>query len=181
MTGESDEEIVSTRVALNARKALRKKPALQISPHFLLDVPGQAALVILARVREERCEVFADELIENGLGRTTRSVGGREGGHEGARFARVVPERIREISRTCSTAWASRTERMVATDRVGEVTVEGLPVSIRAICIGKNGRPERLTYPARASVAAMERRLRPLRASFLARVIARCSWSTMTK
>jgi len=82
MTREGDEEIVATLVAVRAREALAKVAARQIRAQLLLDVAGQAALVVLARVGDERFEVLADELVEDRFCRAARQVRGREGSHD---------------------------------------------------------------------------------------------------
>jgi hypothetical protein len=83
---------VAAGVASTPQEALRKETAPEVSAQLVLDVPRQAAVVVLAGVGEERFQVLAYKVVQNGLGRATRKVRGGEHGHEPA-FAPRMPGR----------------------------------------------------------------------------------------
>ena len=66
----------------------------------MLDVIGQSALVVFARVRQKTFEVLAHDAVERRLLGTTRSVGGRKSGQGAPTTAGRVPESADAISRT---------------------------------------------------------------------------------
>ena len=79
-------EKATRRSCPHASHRQRVKPSTEVTTgdvgaQLLLDVAGKAALVVLARVGEERFEVLPHELMEHGLQRLARQVRGRERGH----------------------------------------------------------------------------------------------------
>ena len=90
VTGEGDEQIVATRVAVSARKPLREESTRQVAAELSLHVARNASLVVFAGVLEEGLEVLADQRIEDCLCRSPWRIRGSEGRHEPA-FAQGVP------------------------------------------------------------------------------------------
>ena len=81
---------------------MRRDAALEIAAELAFDVAGKAAVVLLARVREERLELLTHELVEERRLRVVRRVaaGGRTSGdgddvarlrHGTRRVASAVP------------------------------------------------------------------------------------------
>jgi hypothetical protein len=68
--------------------------APQVSPKLVLDVTRQRRLVSLASVRQERFQVLANDAVEDGLGGTSGSIRGGEGGHDTVTFAVRVPRPV---------------------------------------------------------------------------------------
>lgn len=91
--GEGDQQVVATCIAVSAREALAEHAAFEVRAQLLLDVAGQAALVVLASVGEERFEMLANEAVQDGLRRPAGQVRRREGSHEGPRAwrSRAMP------------------------------------------------------------------------------------------
>jgi hypothetical protein len=58
---------VAAGVAPRACEALAEDAAIQVGAQLSLNVPRKAALVVLARVREKRFEVLADEFVKDGF------------------------------------------------------------------------------------------------------------------
>jgi hypothetical protein len=72
--GESDQQVVATRVAPGAGEAPTEVPAREICAELLLDVARQTTVVVCARVGEEGLEVLADKTVQDGFLRATRNI-----------------------------------------------------------------------------------------------------------
>jgi DNA invertase Pin-like site-specific DNA recombinase len=83
VAGEGNEQIVAAGVAVTPGEALAEYPALQVRAQLLLDVRGEASVIVLTGVSHERLEVLAHQPVQYGLGRAPGCIGGREGGHRG--------------------------------------------------------------------------------------------------
>ena len=70
---------------MTPHEAVREDTATEVAPELLLDVPRQGCRVGVAGVSEKGLEVIPDHRVGHGLGRAARSIGGREGGQDGAR------------------------------------------------------------------------------------------------
>ena len=110
---------MAARVAARPHKAVREDAALQVRAELVLDIAGQAALVLLAGVREKGLEVVANERVEGRLRRSTRGIRGSEAGHEGPLWLRACHAGRRVFSGTCNGPTLSRTGWARPTDSAG--------------------------------------------------------------
>ena len=76
-----------------------KHTAPQIRTKLVLDVARQRRLISLARVRQERFQVLANNAVEGHLGGTSGSIRGGEGGHDTVTFAVRVHGRYHGMAR----------------------------------------------------------------------------------
>jgi hypothetical protein len=132
---EGHEQVAAARVAMAAREAIREDATAQVLAEFALDVARQRRGVRLARVREEGLERLAHHAVEDGLGRLSRLVGGREAGHN--RLGAACQARQVEVSSVCADTPLSGTDP--PTDR-GQVWRSGPEGGARAPRIGAERR-----------------------------------------
>lgn len=107
---------MTARVAMRPHESMRKDSAPQVGAKLLLDVLGQSALVVFARVREKTFEVLAHDAVERRLLGTTRSVGGRKSGQGAPTTAGPAPTSVDVVSRTLRLRTGVRDDFVVSED-----------------------------------------------------------------
>ena len=91
LTRERNEQIMTARVAPGARETFREDTTFEVGSELRLDVAGQAAVVVLAGMREKRLKMPVYEAVENGLGGTAGQIRGGERGHGAVPFVDPMP------------------------------------------------------------------------------------------
>ncbi len=109
---KGDQQVVATGVAVCPREAPAEVAAAEVGTQLLLDVAGQAAFIVRARVGEERLQVATDKIVQDGFLGAAREVRRGEGGHN-ARAASPAtcqngPVRSHEVARP--SGWPGRVQ-----------------------------------------------------------------------
>ena len=69
---------MATRVAMAACKPEREDAAAEVGAQLVLDIGGEGARILFARLREKGLQVIADDAIKDRVSGPTRKVGGGE-------------------------------------------------------------------------------------------------------
>jgi len=85
--------------------------ALEEAAQLLLDVARQSAVVVLARVGEERLEMLAHQAVKDGFRGSSRPAGGSERCHDPGLRGAHATRRERETTRSWSPAQCRETAR----------------------------------------------------------------------